>query len=130
MDEDLEKWMREKIKREWPEVQTNIAKIYEKYPELVNTDDTTLAHMYWKQYDKDQYDELLQHIEIMLMSIEEEIFKKTIKEIRELKLTPAETIRRNRQKLNEEGYWLPTDPEVRRHRRIKQNAISKEITGL
>ena len=44
-------------------------------------------------------------------------------------LTSSESIRRVRQKLQELGLWIPTDPEVIKKRNIKKQAISDWVVN-
>ena len=46
------------------------------------------------------------------------------------KATPPESIRRVRQRLNQEGKYLPKNPEVRKKRRIGEYAVRKEIKAV
>lgn len=43
--------------------------------------------------------------------------------------TKAEVIRRARQKINERNLYLPTDPDVRKLRRISQDKVRSDVSN-
>lgn len=76
------------------EILKNVVKLLKKYPKLRN-DDVDLVFAYWKLVDKVK-------------------FKKP-----KYPITSPSTIIRHRAKLQEQGYFLPTDPKVIK-KRLKQ----------
>lgn len=82
------------------EVRKNVVKLLKKYPNLRN-DDVDLVFAYWK---------LVDHVK----------FRKP-----KYQITSPATIIRHRAKLQEYGYFLPTDPEVLK-KRHKQEVKMRE----
>lgn len=73
------------------EVRKNVVKLLKKYPHLRN-DDVALVFAYWQMVDKIK-------------------FKKS-----DYPITSPSTIIRDRQALQSDGYFLPTNPEVLKKR--------------
>lgn len=79
-----------------------VAYILENYPESRNND-TLLIKLYWEIFDQ----------------------VKTINDV--MRASSPETIRRCRQRLNEEGLYLPTDPKVAQRRRRNSVIMRQNI---
>lgn len=92
---------REKIKQEFQTAKELVEQIL-KTDQRARNQDMWLCLMVWQK---------LQHIKVFI----------PYNEIS--RMIPAETIRRCRQKLNEEGKWLPTDPAVAIHRKVREELI-------
>lgn len=107
MDEK-ERELREKLKV----IKNNLINLLSNYPETRN-DDKYLTILYWKLIDgvKDAYGNPLPFI--------------PMHEIK--RATSPETIRRMRQKFNEEGAFLPTDPVVFQKRQAIRERMRRVI---
>ena len=79
-------------------IEKNVAKLLQENPAFRN-DDRLLIFGYWNKVER---------IKIKMPSIP---------------FTSPETIRRVRQKLQSEGYFLPTDPNVLKRRRKQETKI-------
>lgn len=88
-----------------PTIRENVAMILS-MSEKARGDDKTLLLLYWKWVDR-----------IDFSNFEEEFMTKG---------TMAESIRRQRQILQEDGYYLPSE-EIIEERRLRQKAMRKSI---
>lgn len=98
----------EALKEKFSRTQVNLHSLYKRFPKLKNKNDTILAFYYWAYIDDD--------IEMQYIV---ETQKHRLKD-----LTPAETIRRNRQFLNADGIDLPKK-DIREHRDRKEKIMRK-----
>jgi hypothetical protein len=77
-----------------------------KHFEYAREDDSYLISMYWQIFDN------IFHVADIVRA------------------TPPEVIRRVRQKFNEQGMYLPKNPQVLKRRRINEEKIRQEINKI
>jgi hypothetical protein len=87
-----------------------VAQILEKYP-ATKGDDRLLQFYFYKEFEPDKVKLSFKKFKMLML------------------MTSPETIRRVRQKLNEEGKFLPTDKTILKRRR-RESIVRQNICGV